>query len=254
MLDNDAMRLLRQAYDPYSPVKESEALAQLGNPSSDEIVEAALAGMRSEDRNVRVLMLRVLKGQSGPKAMQGILAGLNDTKRRVRAVAIGSSVGFHGYPEITDRLRAIALDEHETRRIRRLALDALTGTAGSPAGELTANHIHALHVLAQNDAYRSGLLFRLLLLDLTGPVEELLREFVASGTREEAVMATRGLCGYRVVNLGQFESEQTRAYITHMCELAAGRVWYWVKREQYANLVSGRLPAQKSETEDCSCT
>jgi hypothetical protein len=187
-------------------------------------------------------MLRVLKHQSGSRAMQGILAGLNDPKRRVRAVAIAGSAGFHGYPEITDRLEAIALDEQETQRVRRFALDSLTGSAGVSAQELTASHLNALRMLAKSDAYRSALLFRLLHLDLTGPVEALLREFVAGGTREEAVMATRALYGYRVVNLGDFESEQVRDYVAQTCELAAEHVSYWVKREQYADLLAGRLP------------
>lgn len=242
MLDDSAMRQLKQAYDAGSPAVENEVLEQLGNPSRDEIVEAALAGMRSEDRNVRVLMLRVLRHQPGPRAMQGILAGLNDAKRRVRMVAIASSAGFHRYPEITDRLEAIALDEHEIRRIRRFALDSLASSAGSSADELTDSHLNALRMIAKSDAHRSALLFRLLHLDLTEPVETLLRDFVANGTREEAVMATRGLYGYRVANLGHFASEQTRDYIVQTCELAVEYVSYWIKREQYADLLAGRLP------------
>jgi hypothetical protein len=243
MLDHDAMRLLRDAYMPYSPVSERDVLEQLGNPSQDEIVESALAGLASDDRNVRVLMLRVLSGQSGFRAMRGIVAGLNDPKRRVREVAIKSSTNFHDYPEVTERLRAMAADEHETRRIRLFALISLAGGVGPLVSDLTAGDVRALESLAKLDAYRSTVLFGLLRLDLTETVEDLLREFVKTGTKDEAVMATRALCGYRVVNLGHFETgSAVQKYVIETCEIAAGRVWYWVKRDQYDALVSGKLP------------
>jgi HEAT repeat protein len=247
MLNHDAMRQLRQAYDPYSPLTERDVLARLGNPSRQAIVDAALAGLTSDDRNVRVLMLRVLAGQSGPEAMRGILAGLNDPKRRVREVAIKSSASFHDYAEITDWLKAMVADEHETSRIRRLALDSLAGGPEPLVGNLTAGDAQALESLARIDAYRSEILFGLLRLDLTERVEELLREFVKNGTREEAVTATRALCGYRVVNLGQFEGhDMVQRYVTENCEIAAGRVCYWVRRDHYAALVSGRVPGGES--------
>lgn len=243
MLDHAAMRQLSQAYDPYAPLTERDVLAQLGNPSPGEIIDTALAGLASGDRNVRVLMLRVLKGQSGPKAMQGILSGLNDPKRRVREVAIKSSATYQPYPEITDRLKAMVADEHETRRLRTLALQALAGGVGTLANDLTASAAQALETLVKIDTYRTGILFKLLQLDLTAPVETLLREFVATGTKEEAVMATRALCGFRVVNLGHFEpGGAAQRYVTDTCEIAAGRVWYWVKREQYAALLAGQVP------------
>src|SRR5512136_1551037 len=140
MLTHDAMRQLSRAYDPYAPSAEQDVLALLGNPSREEIIDTALAGLSSDNRNLRVLMLRVLKGQSGPRAMQGILAGLDDPKRRVREVAIKSSANFHSYPEITDRLKAIGADEHETRRIRNFALNSLAG-AGSLLSELTDSDV-----------------------------------------------------------------------------------------------------------------
>lgn len=245
MLSHEAMRQLSRAYDPDARVAERDVLAQLGDPSPDEIIDTALAGLGSADRNVRVLMLRVLKGQSGPRAMQGILAGLNDPKRRVREVAIKASANVRAYPEITERLKAMVADEHETRRIRGLALDALVGVGGgSPLGiELTASDVQALESLAQVDAWRTGVLLGLLQLDLSPQVEALLREFVRTGSKEEAVMATRALCGFRVANLGQFAAHgAVQHYVTATCELAAGRVWYWVKRDQYPALLAGQVP------------
>jgi hypothetical protein len=247
MLDHETMRRLSRAYDPYASVTEHDILGQIGNPSPTEIIDTALAGLASDDRNLRVLMLRVLKGQSGPRAMQGILAGLNDPKRRVREVAIKSSADFHSYPEITDRLKAMVADEHETRRIRNFALNSLAG-AGSLLNDLTATDVRALESLAKIDAYRAEILFGLLKLDLTAPVEDLLHTFVANGAPHEAVMATRALCGFRVVNLGQFEPySAVQKYIVDTCEVASGRVWYWVKREHYAALISGQLPPSSTE-------
>jgi hypothetical protein len=236
------MRRLRDATMPYSPVSEGDVLEQLGNPSQDEIVDSALAGLAGDDRNVRVLMLRVLSGQSGSRAMRGIVAGLNDPKRRVREVAIKSSSNFHDYPEVTERLRAMAADEHETRRIRGLALRSLAGGVEPLVGDLTPGDARALESLARLDAYRSRVLVSLLRLDLTETVEDLLREYVKTGTKDEAVMATRALCGYRVVNLGQFEAgSAVQKHVAETCEIAAGRVWYWVRRDQYDALVSGEL-------------
>jgi hypothetical protein len=80
MLSLDAMRKLRAAYDPYSGVSEVDVLRQIGNPTRDAIIDTVLEGLHSEDRNIRVLMLRVLAGQSGERAMRGILAGLGDVE------------------------------------------------------------------------------------------------------------------------------------------------------------------------------
>ena len=233
MLSIEAMKKLRAAYDPYAPVAEAEALQEIGAPTGDEIVATALAGLDSEDRNIRVLMLRILKAQSGQNAMRGILAGLNDDQRRVREVAIKCSSNFLQYPEITERLAGIATDETETRKIRGHALNGLAGhTEGPSVGALPKAAAEALETLAKADKFRSNVLFGLLQIDLSDQVEDLLKEFVKSGTKEEAVMATKALCGYQVVNLGAFPNEAVRKKVTQTCERAAGRVFYWVKRTE----------------------
>ena len=80
-----------------------------------------------------------------------------------------------------------------------------------------------------------GFRHQLLLWLCQGPVNDnvkaLLETFVEDGTREEAIMATRALCGYRIVNLGAFESSKRRE-ITQTSHIAFGRVWYWVKRDE----------------------
>lgn len=243
MLTLDAMRRLRDAYGPYGPGSEAEVLDQIGNPTREEIIETAIDALGSDDRNLRVLGLRVLKGQSGKRAEQGILMGLVDPKRRVREVAIKSSAAYQGSREIARRLSEMASDEAETNRIRSFALGALVSTASRAENETGAGAIESLAAFCRIDAYRPHLLAGLLQLDLNGRVEELLREFVSHGTREEAVMATRALCGYRVANIGLFEAyPEVKRYVAARCELASGRVWYWIPRRHYDFLLEGRIP------------
>ena len=241
MLSNDAMEQLRDAYFPYSPTTEAEVLAQLGQPTQAEVIETALAGMKSGDRNQRVLMLRVLSGQSGAEAAQGILAGLSDEARRVRSVAIKSCGNYLEFPAITDRLQAIVTDEDETRKIRGQALSVLAGHNLPETTGLTAPMAETLETLAQTERYRGQILFGLLRLDQTDRVEELLRAFVKDGSKAEAIMATRALSGYRVIHLGTFEDDKaTQQHITQTCELAAGRMFYWITRTEYDDLLKQR--------------
>lgn len=225
------MQKLRSAYAPHSPVAEEEILKEIGNPTRQEIVAGALEGLNSEDRNLRVLMLRVLKGQYGEQAMQGILTGLRDKKRRVREVAIKSCQPYLHYPQIIERLEEMVTDEGETKRIRGAALHMLTGYGvGPPLRALPKVAAETLETLSKNEQYREKILFNLLMLDLSEHVESLLKEFVKSGTRKEAVMATKALCGYRVVNIGSFDDEAVVKEITQTCERAGGEVFFWVKQ------------------------
>jgi len=50
---------------------------------------------------------------------------------------------------------------------------------------------------------------------------------VKSGSKQEAVIATRRLCGYRVARLEEFPRER-RNEIRRTCERAWGQVWFWV--------------------------
>ena len=231
MLTLEQMRKLRSVYvyDPDSSVTEEEVFQEIGNPSCEEIVATALEGLRSDDRNVRVLMLRVLKGQYGDRAMEGILAGLRDEKRRVREVAIKSCLPYLHYPEIVERLEEMVRDEDETNKIRSAALHTLAGHGvGTSLGELPQTAAETLETFTRNEQYREKVLFNLLMLDLSEHVESLLKEFVQSGSKKEAIMATKALCGYQVVNIGMYAKANQ---ITEPCERAGGRVFYWVKRE-----------------------
>ena len=237
MLSLDAMRKLRNAYDPFSGVSEADVLPEIGNPSRDAIIDTALEGLQSDDRNVRVLMLRVLAGQSGGKAVRGILAGLGDLERRVRETAIKSCGNYGMHPAVTARLTEIVTDDGEKTRIRRFALDWLARATVTAKNGLASTAADALRDLAKIPRCRSEILFRLLQMELVENVEELLREVVRDGSKDEAVMATRALCGYRVIHLGAFEgAPDIQSRIKQTCEVAAGRVYYWVKREEYEAL------------------
>ena len=233
MLTIEDLRSLNAAYFPHAPESLPETLKALDNPSSDDITAAALANLPNVDRNVRVLMLRVIAHHPNTATMQGILTGLSDDQRRVREVAIQSSANFLQYSEITQRLAEIATDDGEKRKIRSRALSMLAAFGGQALqGPLPQVAAAALEKLAANERYRSQILFTLLHLDLSEMVEKLLKEFVKNGSKEEAVMATKGLCGYKIVNLGSFD-EAARKRIVQTCDLASGRVSYWVKREAY---------------------
>ena len=189
----------------------------------------ALEAIKSPDRNIRVRALRAAFSAARPEGADVILAGLGDGKRRVKEVALKSSKPFLADPRIVARITAMVTDETEYHRIRDKAMFALGG--GFPnvnaAGQLPTAAIDALRSLAAVDRYRGDVLSRLVRMDLTPEVEALLKEFVRSGNKEEAVAATRALCGYRLVNWGSAKpAELLAAGAVH-----AGGVHYWIRRD-----------------------
>ena len=189
----------------------------------------ALEAIKSEDRNVRVRALRVVFADATPEGADVILAGLGDSKRRVKEVALKSSKPFLGDRRIVERISALITDESQTQRVRRAAMQALGG--GFPrvnnAGEVPEAAIAALESLAAVDRFRGAVLGRLVRMDLTPAVEALLNEYVRSGSKDEAVAATRALCGYRLVNWGDPKpAELAAAGAVH-----AGGVDYWIRRD-----------------------
>jgi len=223
---------------PEARYHKDQALGALGNPSQAELVTTALEGLDSPDRNVRVLMLRLLTQLGGPRAAAGILRGLSDPKRRVREVAAGGSRRFLDHPEIVARLDAMAADESETNKIRGRAAHMLRmhcRDVGAPAteGMLAYAGVHRLKHIREHrvDELRLKALWHLLELDLTDEIAEALRGAVKGGSRTEAILATRALSGYRVVNVDDVEDGDRRKRIMDTCETAGGGVFYWVKRE-----------------------
>lgn len=189
----------------------------------------ALEAIKSQDRNVRVRALRAAFSEAKPEGADVILAGLGDGKRRVKEVALKSSKPFLGDPRVVERITAMVTDETEYHRIRDKALFALGG--GFPkvnhAGQLPKAAIDALRSLAAVERYRWAVLWRLVRMDLTPEVDALLKEFVRSGNKEEAVAATRALCGYRLVNWGSAKpAELAAAGAVH-----ARGVDYWIRRD-----------------------
>lgn len=192
-------------------------------------IEEAREAIKSEDRNVRVRALRAVFAEPKAEAADVVLAGLNDRKRRVKEVALKSSKPYLADQRIVERIAAMVADETEYHRIREKALFALGG--GLPhvnrAGQLPPVAIGALGALAAVDRLRGAVLDRLVRVDLTPEVEALLNEFVNSGTKEEAVAATRALCGYRLINWGNPKpAELAAAGAVH-----AHGVHYWIRRD-----------------------
>jgi hypothetical protein len=191
--------------------------------------EEALRAIKSEDRNVRVRALRAVLSEAKPEGADVILAGLGDAKRRVREIALKSSKPYLGDRRIVERIAALIADEAQTQRIRRMAMMALGGALQqvNSAGEVPAPALSALKALASIERYRGAVLSRLVRMDLTPSVEALLKEYVHSGTKDEAVAATRALCGYRLVNWGSAKpAELAAAGAVH-----ASGVDYWIRRE-----------------------
>lgn len=193
----------------------------------------ALDAIKSQDRNIRVRAIRAAFSEAKPEGADVILAGLGDGKRRVKEVALKSSRPFLGDPRVVERIAAMVRDETEYHRIRDKALFALGGglekvnDAGHVSLEPPKVAIDALRSLAQVDRFRGEVLGRLVRMDMTPEVEALLREFVRSGNKEEAVAATRALCGYRLVNWGRAKpAELAAAGAVH-----AGGVHYWIRRD-----------------------
>jgi hypothetical protein len=180
-------------------VRFREELDTLGAPDS-ELVGAAVEGMASADRNVRVKMLRVLALLEDARATGAVLGALSDPARRVRDVAIKSTRPHHLSPEVIERLRAIVDDESEIDGIRRDAFFALSASVSREEVPDVARE--AVVALMDSERFRLPLLIRLCKTSHHNEKSrEVLQDFVDNGTKDEAVMATRALCGHQLVRI-----------------------------------------------------
>ena len=199
-----------------------------GGPPEPPAVDVAdvLAHLDSEDRNVRVAALRVLAFCDDPRAVEGILRGLDDPMKRVREVAAKSSPRFLHEQRVVDRLR-LAVERDETGSARP-AVEILGGMFHSPFGLFSVEPIaSALAALVDVPTHRRQVLLALLRArTLTDETTALLRSFVRDGSKEEAVYATRRLDGFRVAHdaelIGDTEARRD-------ADRAWGDVWYWVR-------------------------
>lgn len=191
-----------------------------------------LARLAQADRNEQVRILRLSAQRGGDTAAQAHLLGLHAGERRVREVAIKGSVPYLDNPAVVERLAAIAADGSEKRKLRQAALSALCGyPPGATERPLPAPAAAALAPFIEKPETRAYVTLGLARLPLNPPVEGLLRRIVALGTPEEAALAERALAGEKIVNLGSFDAEE-RARIAATHDPAAGRVYFWVPRQE----------------------
>lgn len=197
------------------------------DPPEPQVEAADVVGhLDSDDRNVRVAALRVLAFAEGPEAVGGILRGLDDPVKRVREVAAKSSARFVGDERIVARL--VQAVEHEEPGSAGAALQVLGGIYGSPHGLNQVEPVaRAMAALAHLPRHRQAVLVALLRARrLDGGTTEVLRDFVANGTKDEAVAATRRLCGFRVERREVLADD-----VLATAERAWGDLWYWVRAE-----------------------
>lgn len=232
MLSIGDLEKLREGYRSYSGLSPEDALREIGDPPPRSIVEAAVKAMSHSNRNERVLALRVLEHQRGDEAMRGLLAGLHDEKRRVCAASIQAAAHFLAYEEVVARLEAIARDAGLKGKLRRRALSMLAGDEGRVQGDLTPAVSAALRRLMAESAFRFAIVFGLVRLDLGQRVKAILEAFAHSSDEAERSMAERALRGEQVVHIGDYEADEGRQrWIMERCDLAHGRMYYWVPRE-----------------------
>lgn len=208
--------------------KANEAMSHgWAGPAETPAVDVAevLAHLDSDDRNVRVAALRVLAFCDDPRAVDGILRGLDDPMKRVREVAAKSSPRFLHDQRVVDRL-LLAVERDETGSARP-AVEILGGMFHSPFGLFSVEPIaSALAALVEVPQHRRNVLLALLRArTLTDDVRALLQSLVRDGSKEEAVFATRRLDGFRVAHdaelIGDSEARRT-------ADRAFGDVWYWI--------------------------
>lgn len=214
-----------------------DALSTTGPASDADVVGAALAGLRSDDRNVRVAMLRVLALYGDETATDGVLRGLADPARRVREGAIKSSSPLHLQSDrVLESLRRIAEDESEIGRIRGQAFFVLSSRSARDAVPDVARE--AIRTLMDSERFRLPILVRLCKsFDQTPDSRALLQEFVRTGTKEEAVMATRALCGQCLVRVDAWMPAERRRFVREQFDpgptirgskIGDGPVNYWM--------------------------
>lgn len=168
------------------------ALDALGRPEDDDIVRSAIDLLGSDDRNLRVAALRILASyRERDDVVHALVAASHDPVRRVRKIALGLAPPEH--PAVRARLTEVAQDDEEYHRIRT---DALGRLAHRPLHDET---LEPMRRILGREADRRRILFTLASRRLDDVAAEVLREIVRSGTREEAIAATRALCGWVLV-------------------------------------------------------
>jgi HEAT repeat protein len=224
MLSSDQIRTLarasawwatfedQQSAKPYDERIRNLALESLGNPGTEELITSGLAALGSDDRNLRVAALRILRFHLGDqRVIDAVLAATRDPKRRVRRIAVhfcSMLVDRRGVPE---RLREIVDDPDETNKISSEALFALAGRVpSSAAAGAPAPTLRVVSDLLRSEEHRERIFMHLLAQRPDDSTRDLLQEVVRTGSKAEAVAATRALCGQLIVNLAHFLPEDRK--------------------------------------------
>jgi hypothetical protein len=185
---------------------EKEELRELAETDLDAAFQESLTAIQSSDRNLRVLALRIVGRSGRSEGAAAVIAGLGDPKKRVRRAAFQAAGRYLDHPEVADRLLKAWREDPR-------APWALVGRMPQPEGGLTPGVREVMKTvlgsLTESERYRSSLLTHLLRMDMNSTVEQLLSEYVQSGTKEEAVAATRALCGYRLSEAGWVRRDGT---------------------------------------------
>jgi hypothetical protein len=249
MLTNDQLRTLARAsawyaeFDgersahPYDERIRNLAREALGGPDDETIITSALAALQSDDRNLRVAALRVLRWHLGDERVaDAVLRATHDGKRRVRRIAVQLCGLLVDRPGVADRLREMVDDHGETNKISATALGCLAGNA---AVALPGSRLRSVSDLLASDAFRERVLLLLLQQRPDDATRELLRDVVRSGSKGEAVAATRVLSGMRMVNLAHVPPEDRK----RVQETADPVDLSWISGRGYVNASLYWLPA-----------
>jgi hypothetical protein len=249
MLTDDQIRTLARASawwaefegevsaHPWDERIRNLALSSLGNPDTEALIMSGLAALESEDRNLRVAALRILRFHLGDdRVVDAVLRATRDPKRRVRRIAVQFCALLIDRPGVAERLREIVDDPAETNKISGTALGSLAGSslAGAPGSGL-----RSVSDLLGSDAFRERVLLLLLQQRPDDATRELLRDVVRSGSKGEAVAATRVLSGMRMVNLAHVPPAERK----RVQETADPVDLSWVSGRGYVNASLYWVPA-----------
>lgn len=238
MLNSDQIRTLARASTRFAQF-DASARASVGDPDDEAIIISALGALEAEDRNVRVAALRILWFYLGDdRVIEAVLRATHDPARRVRRIAVGYCALLVDRPGVAERLREVVDDPNETNKISSGALFALAGryAAGAPGPAL-----RVVADLLSSDDHRERVLLHLLTQRPDESTRDLLREVVRTGSKDEAIAATRALCGQLIVNLAHFLPED-RKRVQDECDpvdlsFVSGRghvnaSLYWIASEE----------------------
>jgi hypothetical protein len=251
MLSNDQLRTLarastwwarfgdEQSSKPFDERIRDLARESLGSPDDETVITSALAALGSEDRNLRVAALRILRWHLGDaRVADAVLQATHDPKRRARRIAVGLCALLVDRPGVAERLRDVVDDPDETNKISGGALFAL---AGRYAAGLPGSALRTVSDLLSSDEHRERVFMHILTQRPDDSTRDLLRDVVRTGSKAEAVAATRALCGMRIVNLAHFLPED-RKRVQEECDpvdlsFLSGRGYvnaslYWIASDE----------------------